>query len=147
MDIGVSYLDDVVIDEDDAAGTNARGRLRLTVLGPLASSRPAIEAALARHARLLREDDDLIEGLVPSDPTVPATLPPPLLRRWLRRQIQQLAPDPRTAGDAIDTALRLAASGEAGSVSVRGGTVQIRRTPTGLEVAVEAGAGQSPKKL
>lgn len=140
-------VDDVVIDEDDAAGTNARGRLRLTVLGPLASLRPAIEEALARHARLLREDDDLIEGLVPGSPTVPASLPAPVLRRWLRRRIQELAADPRTAGDAIDTALRLAAAGDTGSVSVRGGTVQIRRTPTGPEVAVEAGAGQSPKKL
>ena len=139
-------VDDVVIDEDDAAGHNARGRLRLTVLGPLASSRPAIEAALARHARLLREDDDLLEGLVPDAVTVPTTLPPPLLRRWLRRRIQDIAPDPRTGAEAIDTALRLAAAAEVGQVSVRGGTVQIRRTATGLEVAVEAGAGQSPKK-
>ena len=139
-------IGDAVIDEDDLAGKNARGRLRLNVLGPLAAARSAVEVALARHALRLREDDDFIEAQVPDVDVVDAALPPAVLRRWLRRRIGSLASDPRTGPGAIDTVLRLASTGQSGCVSVRGGIVQIRRSSRGHEVAVEAGAGHSQKQ-
>lgn len=138
-------VDDVVVDEDDVAGKNARARLRGRMAAALGDHRPAIEAALARHARLLREDDDLIEGLVPDADLIDAGLPPAILRRWLRRRIAALGDDPRTSPAAIDTVLRLAARGGTGAVDVRGGTVWIRRTPTGRRLAVEPARGQSPQ--
>jgi tRNA(Ile)-lysidine synthase len=135
-------IDDVVVDEDDAAGKNARARLRARMAAALGDDRPSIEAALARHARLLREDDDVLEALVPTDDVVDADLPPALLRRWLRRRIAALGDDPRTSPAAIDTVLRLAATGATGAVDVRGGIVRIRHTSAGRRLAVEAAGGQ-----
>jgi tRNA(Ile)-lysidine synthase len=136
---------DAVVDEDDVAGRNARARLRGRMLEVLGDTRPEVEAALARHARLLREDDDLIEALVPVDGVVDAGLPPAILRRWLRRRIAALGDDPRTSPAAIDTVLRLAATGATGAVDVRGGIVWIRRTADGHRLAVEPVRGQSPQ--
>jgi hypothetical protein len=138
-------IHDAVVDEDDVAGKNARARLRQRMAAALGEDRPGIEAALARHARLLREDDDVIEGLVPDDDVVDAGLPPAILRRWLRRRIAALGADPRTSPAAIDTVLRLAADGGTGAVDVRGGTVWIRRTAAGRLLAVEPARGQSPQ--
>jgi tRNA(Ile)-lysidine synthase TilS/MesJ len=138
-------IHDAVVDEDDVAGKNARARLRQRMAAALGEDRPGIEAALARHARLLREDDDVIEGLVPDDDVVDAGLPPAILRRWLRRRIAALGDDPRTSPAAIDTVLRLAADGGTGAVDVRGGTVWIRRTAAGRLLAVEPARGQSPQ--
>jgi tRNA(Ile)-lysidine synthase len=135
-------VDDVVVDEDDAAGRNARARLRARMAEALGNDRPGVEAALARHARLLREDDDVIEGLVPVDDVVDAELPPAILRRWLRRRIAALGDDPRTSPAAIDTVLGLAAAGATGAVDVRGGIVRIRHTPAGRRLAVEPPRGQ-----
>jgi len=140
-------IDDAVIDEDDVAGRNARARLRARMLEALGDARPGVEAALARHARLLREDDDVLEGLVPADDAVDADLPPAILRRWLRRRIAALGDDPRTSPAAIDTVLRLAATGGTGAVDVRGGTVWIRRTAIGRRLAVEPARGQSPQTV
>jgi tRNA(Ile)-lysidine synthase TilS/MesJ len=142
LDLGI---DDAVVDEDDVAGRNARARLRGRMLEVLGDTRPEVEAALARHARLLREDDDLIEALVPDDGVVDAGLPPAILRRWLRRRIAALGDDPRTSPAAIDTVLRIAATGGTGAVCVRGGVVWIRRTADGHRLAVEPVRGQSPQ--
>ncbi len=136
-------ITDVVVDTDDVAGKNARARLRRDLLDPLRQLRPEIEAALAHHAQLLGEDDDVIEAMVPTSPEVSASLPPAILRRWLRRQIAALVEDPRTAAAAIDDAVRLAAAGTPGAVSVRGGVVQIRKSDEGCLVAVISHAGQS----
>jgi tRNA(Ile)-lysidine synthetase-like protein len=129
-------VDDVVVDEDDAAGKNARGWLRNAVLGPLAERRADVEEALARHGRLLRDDDDALEALVPVADVVDAALAPALLRRWLRRRIAAFDADPRTAPAAIDAVLRLAAAGRAGEVALRRCRAQIRARPGGHEVAV-----------
>jgi hypothetical protein len=72
-------------------------------------------------------------------------LPPAILRRWLRRRIAALGDDPRTSPAAIDTVLRLAATGATGAVDVRGGIVWIRRTADGHRLAVEPVRGQSPQ--
>lgn len=138
--LGVS---DVVVDADDAVGKNARARLRLSLLALLGDERPAIETALARHGRLLREDDDVLDTLVPDADVVAAALAPALLRRWLRRQIAALGDDPRTAAAAIDDVIRLAAARSDAAVSVRGGTVQIQGHGDGRLVAVIPSAGQS----
>jgi tRNA(Ile)-lysidine synthase len=131
---------DVVVDEDDAAGRNARGWLRNAVLAPLATRRGDVEAALARHARLLRDDDDALEALVPDGDVVDAALPPALLRRWLRRRIAAFDADPRTSPDAIDAVLRLAADGKEGEVALRRCRARICARPGGHEVAVVAAA-------
>ncbi|MBM4279484.1 MAG: hypothetical protein FJ137_01540 [Deltaproteobacteria bacterium] len=127
---------DVVVDEDDDAGRNARGWLRHAVLHPLGERRSTVEAALARHARHLREDDDALEALVPDVAVVDARLSPALLRRWLRRRIAGFDADPRTAPAAIEAVLRLAAEGRTGEVALRGCRAQIRASADGHEVAV-----------
>ena len=131
---------DVVFDEDDAAGKNARGWLRQAVLAPLATRRADVEQALARHARLLRDDDDALDALVPGADVVDAALAPALLRRWLRRRIAAFDADPRTSPEAIDAVLRLAAAGKSGEVALRRCRAQIRARPGGHEVAVVATA-------
>ncbi len=136
-------ITDVVVDSDDVAGRNARARLRQRLLAPLQEARPDVEAALARHARLLRDDDDVLEGLVPDTNVVEASLAPALLRRWLRRQIGAHVDDPRTSAAAIDTVLSLAARGQPGKVAVRGGEVTLSRVQGTLMVAVGDRAGQS----
>ena len=133
-------IDDVVVDEDDAAGKNARGWLRNAVLAPLAERRNDVEVALARHARRLRDDDDALEALVPDADVVDAALAPAILRRWLRRRIAAFDADPRTAPRAIDTVLSLAAAGREGEVALRRCRARIRARPGGHEVAVVAAA-------
>jgi tRNA(Ile)-lysidine synthase TilS/MesJ len=129
-------IEDVVVDEDDVAGRNARGWLRNAVLAPLRERRGDIEAALARHANLLRDDDELLERLVPDDAVVDAALPPALLRRWLRRRIATFEPDPRTSPAAVDAVLRMASARQVGEIALRGCRAQIRATANGHEVAV-----------
>ena len=142
-------ITDVVVDEDDLAGKNARARLRHQLLEPLAASRADVEAALARHAFLRTEDDDVLEGLVPDDDVVDAALAPALLRRWLQRQINRCSPggDPRTAPAAVDAVIRLARSGADGEISLRGCRAVIRRRGHGATtdrvVAVETDPVQS----
>jgi tRNA(Ile)-lysidine synthase TilS/MesJ len=131
---------DVVIDEDDRAGKNARGWLRQQVFEPLRGRRSTFEEALARHARHVREDDDVLSALVPDADIVDATLAPALLRRWLRRQIARFESDPRTSPDAIDAVLRHAAAGSPAVIPLRGCRAQIRRRAGGHEVAVIAAA-------
>jgi tRNA(Ile)-lysidine synthase TilS/MesJ len=129
-------VDDVVIDEDDLAGKNARGWLRQAVLAPLAERRADVEQALARHARLLREDDEALDALVPAGDVVDAALPPALLRRWLRRRVACFDADPRTSPDAIDAVLRLAGARQPGEIALRRCRAQIRPRAGGHEVAV-----------
>ncbi len=136
-------ITDVVVDEDDRAGRNARARLRVQMAAAFGADAPGLEASLARHAQLLREDDEVIEALVPTGETAAAELPPAILRRWLRRQIARLSADPRTSSSALDTAIRIAAGTGTGSVAVAGGTVWIRATPEGRVLAVEPARGQS----
>ena len=72
---------DVVVDEDDVAGKNARSQVRRQLLEPLQEMRSDVEEALARHARQRRDDDDVLESLVPDTREVDVTLAPALLRR------------------------------------------------------------------
>lgn len=134
-------ITDVVIDEDDAAGRNARGLLRKQVLAPLAGLRPDVEAALARHARHRRDDDDVLDALVPADADdVDAALPPALLRRWLMRRIAAVAAvdDPRSGAASIDAVLDLCAGGRVGDVDLRGCRAEIRRVGDGLRLRLVA---------
>jgi tRNA(Ile)-lysidine synthase len=131
-------VDDIVVDEDDAAGRNARGWLRNAVLAPLGERRSGIEDALARHGERLRDDNDVLESMVPDAAVVDAALAPAVLRRWLRRRIAAFEPDPRTAPAALDTVLRLAAAGQVGEVALRGCVARIRPRAGGHEVAVDA---------
>ncbi|MDP2344893.1 MAG: tRNA lysidine(34) synthetase TilS [Deltaproteobacteria bacterium] len=140
-------IHDVVVDEDDAAGRNARALIRLRILAPLQEQRADVEAALARHARHRTEDDDVLEALIPADDVVDAGLPPALLRRWLLRQVAALVEDPRTSPAAVDDVLRLCARGQVGRVDLRGSHAEIRRERgRGLVVAVVVGAGQSDRR-
>lgn len=139
-------ITDVVVDEDDLAGRNARGRLRLQVLEPLAAVRGDVEGALAHHARLRREDDDVLDALVPDVDVVGADLAPALLRRWLHRQIAAHAADPRTSPAAIDGVVRLAGSGATGEISLRGCRAVVRRDGARRVVAVERDPGQSRRR-
>lgn len=129
---------DVVVDEDDEAGKNARGWLRRHLLEPLGEQRADIEEALARHARQRREDDDVLSAMLPENEgdEVDGHLAPALLRRWLQRRLRQFSEDPRTAGAAIDDVLRLCAAGTAGSVDVRGGRAVISRQGNGVRLRV-----------
>jgi tRNA(Ile)-lysidine synthase len=138
-------ITDAVIDEDDRAGRNARARLRAQMAAAFGADAPGLEASLARHAQLLREDEEVIEALVPTGETAAAELPPAILRRWLRRQIARLSADPRTSPSALDAVIRIAAGTGTGSVAVAGGTVWIRATPEGRRLAVEPAHGQSPQ--
>jgi tRNA(Ile)-lysidine synthase TilS/MesJ len=131
-------VDDVVVDEDDVAGRNARGWLRNRVLAPLAERRRDLEEALARHGQRLREDDDVLDALVPDDDVVDAILAPALLRRWLKRRVARFASDPRSSPRAMDEVVRLAASGEMGVVALRGCRAEIRLHGGRREVAVVA---------
>lgn len=133
-------IDDVVVDEDDLAHKNARARVRHQVLPLLRQVRPDVDAALAAHAEDRRDDDDVLDGLVPEDDEVDAQLAPALLRRWLQRQIAARLPDgdPRTARAAIDDVLRLARRGAVGSVDVRGGCVVVSARGGARTVAVVA---------
>lgn len=140
-------IEDVVVDEDDLAGRNARGRLRLQILEPLGAIRGGFETALARHARLRAEDDEVLDGLVPDDEVVTATLPPALLRRWLQRRIAMFAKaDPRTSPAAIDAVIRLARSADTGEISLRGCRAVIRAGGNGRVVAVERDPVQSRRE-
>ncbi len=140
-------IQDVVVDEDDAAGLNARALVRQRLLAPLQEHRADVEAALARHARHRAEDDDVIEALIPKDDVVDASLAPALLRRWLLRQVGRVVTDPRTAPAAIDDVLRLCALGRAGRVDLRGSRAEIwHQRERGLVVAVVVGAGQSDRR-
>lgn len=137
-------IDDVVVDEDDAAGKNARAAIRLHILAPLQGKRADVETALARHARHRAYDDALIEPLIPTSSVVDASLAPALLRRWLLRQVALHVDDPRTAPAALDDVLRLCALGRPGRVDLRGSHAKIwRERGRGLVVAVIAAAGQS----
>ena len=133
-------IDDVVVDEDDLAGKNARARVRHGVLPLLQQLRPDVDEALARHAEDRRDDDDVLDALVPVDDEVDATLAPALLRRWLQRQIaaRLAGGDPRTARAAIDDVVRLAQRGGTGSVDVRGGCVVVVARAGAHKVAVVA---------
>lgn len=133
-------INDVVVDEDDLAGKNARARVRHGVLPVLRQLRPDVDEALATHAEDRRDDDAVLDGLVPGDDEVDATLAPALLRRWLQRQIAARLPggDPRTARAAIDDVVRLAQRGGLGSVDVRGGCVVVRAAGSARTVAVVA---------
>lgn len=142
---------DVVVDDDDLAGANARARLRqrLAALHTVIAGDPAggdVDRALWRHARHRREDDDVLDALVPPTDDVDAALPPALLRRWLLRQVARVIEDPRTSPAAIDDVLRLAAGDTDGDVALRGCTAQVRRTPAGRRVAVVPGAGHSGRR-
>ncbi len=133
-------ISDVVVDEDDLAGKNARARVRHQVLPLLRQVRHDVDVALAVHATDRRDDDAVLEALVPDDDVVDAALAPALLRRWVQRQIAARLPggDPRTARAAIDAVLQLAQRGETGSVDVRGGRVVVAARGDGRKVAVVA---------
>jgi tRNA(Ile)-lysidine synthase len=135
---------DVVVDAADAAGENARGALRNTVLAPLGALRPDVEAALARFARQRREDDDALDAYAAAlgvdvdavfGDGVDAALPPALLRRAIKRGVAALcAGDPRTSQAALDVVVELCRTRRPGAVDVKGGVVVVDAGPAGLRV-------------
>lgn len=116
----------VVVDDDDEAGRNARGLIRLKLLAPLRELRGDVEAALSRFARHRAEDDDVLDALVPADDVVDASLAPALLRRWLLRQVGKHGDDPRTSATAIDDVLALCARARVGAVDLKGCRAEVR---------------------
>ncbi len=130
---------DVVVDADDVAGKNARGWLRNKLLGPLEDARGDVEDALARFARHRRDDDDVLDALVPdaaAGDVVDGALAPAILRRWIVKRLDALVDDPRSSGAAVDDVLRLCAAGQAGAVDLKGARAEIRVGDRGALLAL-----------